>query len=157
MAFPEDRDRALQHQAHEALQLADELIEWLGENNPQRIAARQSPIPAEEEFQLLSLRRRAASLFRSSQVPAAAAVYGPSQVGKSLFVGRVLEPQDPQISPLGLDEGRGPPAYYPGLSFELDVNPRCASQEATAIVTRFTTKDRFDPSVHPDYPVLVRG
>jgi hypothetical protein len=157
MAFPEDRDRQLQRQAHDTLQLADELIDWLGEYNPQRRAARQSPIAAEEEFQLLSLRRTAASLSRSSQVPTAVAVYGPSQVGKSLFVGRVLEPQDPQMSPLGPDEGRGAPVYYPGLSFEFDVNPRCASQEATAIVTRFTTKDRFEPSVHPDFPVLVRG
>lgn len=157
MAFPEDRDRELQRLAHETLQFADELIDWLGRFNPQRLAAHQAPVPADEEFNLLTLRRTAAGLFRSSLVPAAAAIYGPSQVGKSLFVGRILQPKDERISPLGPDEGRGPPVYYPGLSFDRDINPRCGSHEATAIVTRFTTKDRFDSDVHPDYPVLVRG
>ena len=157
MAFPEDRDRELQRQTHQTLQFADELVDWLGRYNPRRVAAGQAPVPPDEEFQLLCLRRKGASQFRSSLVPVAAAVYGPSQVGKSLFVGHVLEPQDRKISPLGPDEGRGPPVYYPGLSFDLDVNPRCGSQEATAIVTRFTTKDRFENDAHPDFPVLVRG
>jgi hypothetical protein len=159
MAFPNDRDRQLQRDTRETLAFADELMEWMGTFNPQRKAARVGLIPVDEEFQLLSLRRKASSLYRSSRVPAAAAVYGPSQVGKSLFVGRVLQPQDPHASPLGRDENAGPPAYYPRLSFEHDLNPRCGSQEATAIVSRFTTKDRFDEEARQvqEYPVLVRG
>ncbi len=95
MAFPEDRDRRIQRQTHETLLFADDLIDWLGRNNPLRTAAGQAPIAPDEEFQLLSLRRKAASLFRSSRVPVAAAVYGPSQVGKSLFVGQVIAPKIP--------------------------------------------------------------
>ena len=87
----------------------------------------------------------------------AAAVYGASQVGKSLFVGRVLQPQDTRFSPLGRDEKIGPPAYMQGLSFDVDLNPQCGAQEATAIVTRFTTKDRLDQTALQNFPVLVRG
>ena len=47
-------------------------------------------IPDSDEFELTRLRRSASNLYASAKVPVAAAVYGPSQVGKSLFVGRVL-------------------------------------------------------------------
>lgn len=159
MAFPDDRDRALQRQAFNTLQIADDLIQWLGIHNPARKDSGVGIIRAGEEFDLLTLRRKAGSMYRSSKVPVAAAVYGPSQVGKSLFVGRVVEPQDPNFSPLGRDESAGPPAYYPHLSFTDDLNPSCGANEATAIVSRFTTKDRFDEEARTlkDYAVLVRG
>lgn len=159
MAFPDDRDRHLQQVAFKTLAVANDLIDWIGDHNPVRRANGVGVIRTEEEFQLLTLRRRASSMFRSSKVPVAAAVYGPSQVGKSLFVGRVLQPQDPNFSPLGRDENAGPPAYYPHLSFDLDLNPQCGNAEATAIVSRFTTKDRFDEDAGKlkNYAVLVRG
>ncbi len=157
MAFPDDRDRELKKKSYEILGLADELFNWVGKHNRQRIQADLGAIRPNDEFRLLSLRRKAASLFRSSQVPVAAAVYGASQVGKSLFVGRVMQSQDPNFSPLGRDEKVGPPAYEPKLSFDYDLNPRCGAQEATAIVTRFTTKDRFEQEALQQYPVLVRS
>ncbi len=157
MAFPDDRDRELKKKSYETLGLADELFNWVGKHNQERIEQDLGAIRPNDEFRLLTLRRKAASLYRSSQVPVAAAVYGASQVGKSLFVGRVMLPQDAQFSPLGRDEKVGPPAYEPRLSFDHDLNPRCGSQEATAIVTRFTTKDRFDPDALQQYPVLVRS
>jgi hypothetical protein len=95
--------------------------------------------------------------YNAARVPAAAAVYGPSQVGKSLFIGRVLEPTDQNASPLGRDEQHGPPAYYPGLSFTQDLNPQSGSNEATALVTRFTTKDRLQADIPNRFPVLIRG
>lgn len=157
MAFPDDRDRELKKKSYEVLGLADDLFDWVGQHNRKRIEDDLGAIRTNDEFRLLTLRRKAASLYRSSQVPVAAAVYGASQVGKSLFVGRVMQPQDPQFSPLGRDEKVGPPAYEPKLSFDYDLNPRCGSQEATAIVTRFTTKDRFDQDALQQYPVLVRS
>ncbi|MBI5760753.1 MAG: hypothetical protein HZA46_19715 [Planctomycetales bacterium] len=159
MAFPDDRDRELKDRTFETQCLADDLLTWMGEHGSARKANGVGEIRTDEEFQLLTLRRRAGSLHRSSRVPVAAAVYGPSQTGKSLFVGRVLQPQDPNFSPLGRDENAGPPAYYPKLSFVLDLNPSCGQAEATALVSRFTTKDRFDEEASKlkKYAVLVRG
>jgi len=103
------------------------------------------------------LRRLASSLYTSAKVPVASAAYGASQVGKSLFMGQVLRPHSEDYCPIGADETYGEPAYYKNLSFDNDLNPQCGSQEATALVTRFTTKDRIGASVSPDYPVMVRS
>ena len=105
----------------------------------------------------MQLRRLAGSLYTSSKVPVAAAAYGASQVGKSLFMGQVLRPQSENYCPIGGDETLGEPAYYKNLSFDNDLNPQCGSQEATALVTRFTTKDRIGAGVSPQYPVMVRA
>ena len=48
-------------------------------------------------------------------------------------------------------------AYYKDLSFDNDLNPQSGSNEATALVTRFTTKDRIAATVAPEYPVMVRA
>ncbi len=157
MAFPDDRDRELLRTAAKVQVAAEDLIDWMSQCKQARQQQDLGPISATDEFQLLNLRRSAGNLLRSSKVPVSAAVYGPSQVGKSLFVGRVLRPADPRFSPLGRDENLGPPAYFSNLSFDLDLNPQSLDFEATAIVTRFTTKDRFDETVPPKYPVLVRG
>ena len=157
MAFPDDRDRALQRRASQVLNAAEDLTDWMSRYKSDRQKSDLSPISATDEYQLFQLRRRAGNLLRSSKVPVAAAVYGASQVGKSLFVGRVLRPADSRFCPLGRDEVLGPPSYFSDLSFDEDLNPQCGSNEATAIVTRFTTKDRFDETVPTKFPVLVRG
>lgn len=157
MAFPEERDRKLQDRAIKALDFAEDLTDWVGKFNAPRIEHDLCPVPPNQEFDTLRLRRLAGNLFRSSRVPVATAVYGASQVGKSLFVGRVLEATGESNSPLGRDERLGPPAYYPDLSFDYDLNPRSGANEATAIVTRFTTKDRFELTAIQGYPVLVKA
>jgi hypothetical protein len=157
MGFPDERDRNLIRHAEQLENLADDLCEWLAEYNPQRKAADLLPIAEGDEFEVLQLRRLASNLYTSSKVPVAAAVYGASQVGKSLFIGQVLKPHNDAYSPLGRDEQHGPPAYYKDLSFTHDLNPQCGSNEATALVTRFTTKDRIAASVAPEYPVMVRA
>jgi hypothetical protein len=78
-------------------------------------------------------------------------------VGKSLFVGRMLQASSDDYSPLGRDEQHGPPAYFQFLSFDTDLNPQSGSNEATALVTRFTTKDRIAANLSPEYPVMVRA
>lgn len=157
MAFPDDRDRKLIRTSSQLLDAAEDLMDWLSQNKLPRQAQDLGQFTIQDEFQLLSLVRRSGNLCRSSGVPVAAAVFGASQVGKSLFVGRVLRPADTRFCPLGRDENLGPPAYFPNLSFDHDLNPQCGDQEATAIATRFTTKDRFEKSVPPKYPVMVRG
>ena len=115
------------------------------------------PVAESDEFEVLQLRRLAGRLYTSAKVPVAAAAYGASQVGKSLFMGQVLRPHSEDYCPIGGDETLGEPAYYKNLSFDNDLNPQCGSQEATALVTRFTTQDRIGASVSPNYPVMVRA
>ena len=157
MPFPDDRDRNLIRFAEHVESLSTELCDWLSEFNPSRRATDLLPIAESDEFEVLQLRRLASSLYTSAKVPVAAAVYGPSQVGKSLFVGQVLRPHSENYCPIGGDETHGPPAYFKELSFDTDLNPQCGSNEATALVTRFTTKDRIGAGVSPDYPVMVRA
>ncbi len=157
MPFPDERDRNLIRRAEEVEALATDLCDWLSEFNPSRKATDLLPIVESDEFEVLQLRRLASSLYTSAKVPVAAAVYGPSQVGKSLLVGQVLKPHSEDFCPIGGDETLGEPAYYKNLSFDDDLNPQCGSNEATALVTRFTTKDRIGASVSPEYPVMVRA
>ncbi len=143
--------------AETAENMATDLAHWVAEYNDARIQADLAPIPISDEFELTRLRRLASNLYSSAKVPVSAAVYGPSQVGKSLFVGRVLVASSEDYSPLGRDEQHGEPAYYQHLSFDTDLNPQSGSNEATALVTRFTTKDRIAASTAPEYPVMVRA
>ena len=157
MSFPDERNRSLIRQAEQVENLATDLCEWLAEFNAARRSSDLLPVTECDEFEVLQLRRLAGNLFTSAKVPVAAAVYGPSQVGKSLFMGKVLKPHSEAYSPLGRDEQHGPPAYYKDLSFDNDLNPQSGSNEATALVTRFTTKDRIVAGVSPEYPVMVRA
>ncbi len=157
MGFPDERDRNLIRHAEQVENLATDLCDWLSEYNPSRRSTEMLPIAESDEFEMLQLRRLASSLYTSAKVPVAAAVYGPSQVGKSLLVGQVLKPHSENFCPIGGDETLGEPAYFKHLSFDDDLNPQCGSNEATALVTRFTTKDRIGASVSPEYPVMVRA
>jgi hypothetical protein len=157
VAFPDDRDRKIIRKAETTEQLAVDLANWVAEFNEDRRKQDLLPIPDSDEFELTRMRRSASNLYASAKVPVAAAVYGPSQVGKSLFVGRVLVPSSDDYTPLGRDEQSGPPAYYQHLSFDTDLNPQSGSNEATALVTRFTTKDRIASVGLADYPVVVRA
>lgn len=157
MAFPDERDRRLIRQGERVVALAGDLEGWLAEHLTARRASGVGVLSGEDEAELLRLRQAAGDLARSSRVPAAAAVFGPSQVGKSLFVGRVLRASDPRFSPLGRDERLGPPGYYQGLDFVADLNPQLGEREATALVTRFTTGDRIGPGLLPEFPVFVKA
>lgn len=157
MAFPEAPDRKLIHAAETLVEQADDLADWMMDFGDARQQTDAGPLSERDALEAISLRRTANSLYNSARVPAAAAVYGPSQVGKSLFIGRVLEARATAASPLGRDEQFGPPAYYPGLSFTHDLNPQSGSNEATALVTRFTTKDRMRSDIPSRFPVLVRS
>jgi len=154
--FPEERDLAIQAAAEKLVNFSGELTEWVGQHRPQREDS-DFEINSADEFQLLHRRRLASNLYSSSRVPVAATVYGASQVGKSLFMAGVLDPADNRDSPLGKCDTHSPDAYIRELSFKHDINPESGSSEATALVTRFTTKDRFDQEALPEYPVKVRA
>ncbi len=154
--FPDARDLDLQRRAELVLDFSEQLVEWIGEFS----AARRETdfeIHANDEFKLLRLRRLASNLWRSTKVPVAAAAYGASQVGKSLFVGQVLTPSEDRYTPLGQGDKLPRDAYIQELSFNHDLNPQNGAKEATALVTRFTTKDRFDQEAPSAYPVKVRA
>src|SRR5262245_38800666 len=141
MTFPNERDRALIVATTEVGKLADDLGAWVATFGRERQTTDGAAISGSDEQLLRQLRREAANLCHSARLPVAAAIYGPSQVGKSLFVGRILSPTDADHSPLGRDERHGEPGYLANLSFDIDLNPQSGSNEATALVTRFTTSD----------------
>ena len=137
--------------------LATDLANWVAEFNAAARRSRPAAGPGERRVRGAATAAAGGNLYTSAKVPVAAAVYGPSQVGKSLFMGQVLLASSDDYSPLGRDEQHGPPAYYKDLSFDNDLNPQTGSNEATALVTRFTTKDRIAATVSPEYPVMVRA
>jgi len=154
--FPDHRDLLLQAQADKLVGMTEELVDWVGRHSPPRRDGHY-PIVSSDEFKLLRLRRLANNLWNSTKSPVAATVYGPSQVGKSLFMGRVLEPADESESPLGKSDKQQPDAYIREMSFHHDLNPNNLGNEATALVTRFTTQDRFDPDALEQFPVKIRA
>ncbi len=157
MSFPDENDRTLIEQATRVHSLAAGLDDWADRFGPSRREKDPDSFAAADELAIAQLRRITASLLESARLPVAAAVYGPSQAGKSLFVGKVLTPSDPDRSPLGKDERHGQPGYLPGLSFETDLNPQSGSNEATAVVTRFSTNDRLPGNLPPEFPVVARA
>ena len=136
--------------------LATDLCDWLSEYNPARQTTDLLPVAESDEFEVLQLRRLAGSLYTSAKVPVAAAAYGASQVGKSLFMGQVLKPAKRELLPhrRRRDPGRAGLLQEPLVRQRPE--PAVRLQEATALVTRFTTKDRIGASVSP-IPVMVRA
>ena len=112
MAFPDQRDRNLIRRAEQVERLATDLCDWLSEFNPARRETDLVPVAESDEFEVLQLRRLAGSLYTSAKVPVAAAAYGASQVGKSLFMGQVLRPRSERLLPHRRRRNLGEPAYY---------------------------------------------
>ena len=149
MAFPDQRDRNLIRRAEQVERPGDRSVRLAVGVQSGAAKTDLAAVAESDEFEVLQLRRLAGSLYTSAKVPVAAAAYGASQVGKSLFMGQVLRPRIHSDCPIGGDNNLGEPAYYRNLSFDNDLNPQCGSQEATALVTRFTTKDRIGAGVAP--------
>lgn len=158
MSFPDERDRKLARRAADVYARANRFTSWLGEFSARRQGGPHA-ISQDEQLTLLQLRRRARGLYSSASSPVAAAVYGPSQVGKSLFIGRVLSPIPGEATALGRDEpsGAADDQGESRVSFDRDLNPRSGAFEATALVTRFTVAERMSAAgADADHPVLVR-
>jgi len=155
MGFPDGRDKKLQDDADRLVNFADDLADWVLDHGQARRNAETGRISEEQEMKLLQLRNLAINLRGSTKVPAAAAVYGASQTGKSLFVGKVVKPLQVNSSPLGIDDKQG---YIKELDFTADINPRCGRNEATALVTRFSTGNRLSTDRPPaGFSITVRA
>ena len=152
MAFPSPEDLALQREVEGLRKQVEGFDEWGVRFAAEREGSAR-PLPKGLPFQILGLRRRAKNLSVASSVPVALALYGASQCGKSLLVGRLIEPREPWQSTLGLTD-HDPLADK--LSFVNDLNPKLAT-EATAVVTRFALSERSGiPEAFADYPVRGR-
>lgn len=155
MGFPDDRDKKLQDDADRLLGFAEDLAGWVLDHGQSRRSAETGRISEEQELKLLKLRNLALNLRGSTKVPAAAAVYGASQTGKSLFVGQVVKPLSDDSSPLGIDDKQG---YIKELDFTEDINPQSGSNEATALVTRFSIGNRLPTNRPPtEFGITVRA
>ena len=152
MAFPSAEDKKLQREVESLRRQVEDFDDWVAAFTGQREGSAK-PLPKGLPFQILGMRRRARNLSIASSVPVALAIYGASQCGKSLLVGRLIEPTEPWHSSLGLTDG-DPLADQ--LSFVHDLNPKLAT-EATAVVTRFTLSERSGISeAFGSYPVRSR-
>ena len=157
MGFPDDRDRRIIRLAEETENFATDLANWVNEFNEARVQQDLLPVPASDEFELTRLRRLASNLYTSAKVPVGRGGLRPFAGGQEPVRRPGAQASSEDYSPLGRDEQNGPPAYFQDLSFDNDLNPQSGSNEATALVTRFTTKDRIAASVSPEYPVMVRA
>ena len=158
MAFPDERDRNLIRHA--------EQVETAG-HRPVRLAggvqsAAPGRGPAARSPRATSSRCCSCAAWPAISTPRPRCRWPPPSTGPRRWAracswarcsGRTAR----TIAPWAATSSYGPPAYYKDLSFDNDLNPQCGSHEATALVTRFTTKDRIAASVSPDYPVMVRA
>jgi hypothetical protein len=75
----------------------------------------------------------------------AAAMYGESQAGKSYLVSSLLSSTGKSFK---VFDGQGKE-----YDFKNDINPRGNEMESTSLVTRFSTKYKFE---NKDYPVIAK-
>jgi hypothetical protein len=152
MAFPLPEDLKLQREVEDLKKKIESFDEWVLQFAARREGGAK-PLPKGIPFQILGMRRRAKNLAIASSVPVALAIYGASQCGKSLLVGRLIEPKEPWHSALGLVAGD---PLADKLSFVNDLNPKLVT-EATAVVTRLTLSERAGiPEEFGEYPVRGR-
>jgi hypothetical protein len=157
MSFPDKQDRELLNRAADIKRFAGGLKAWMAQFADVRKQNDIAPLATADQLTAWQLERNACSLLESAKHPVATAIYGPSQAGKSLMIGQVLTAADKERSPLGRNEAAGSPAYLPSLSFDIDLNPQNGSNEATAMVTRFSTTDRLPADLPAEYPVMARA
>jgi hypothetical protein len=152
MSFPEQEDQHLQERTEKLVKSMSDFDQWVVRYQSQRQGTRHE-LPRGLPSQILELRRRADHLRVAASVPVAAAIYGASQSGKSLLVGRLLGNPNRNRRTLGLSENDGTPE---SLDFAADLNPQLGI-EATAVVTRFSLASRCGTSPEmKEAPVRAR-
>jgi len=142
----------LQQLTEKCLCRAKDFDNWIARNMPKREGTRHQ-LSSELADQVRKRCRELKNLNLAASMPVAVAVYGASQAGKSLFVGRLLESRKPGETVLGFDPKDAP---IPDLDFLDDFNPQ-GGGEATAVVTRFTLGKGLNDSMKADgYPIMGR-
>lgn len=142
----------LQELTEKCLSRAKDFDNWIARNLPKRTGTRHQ-LSSELADQVRKRCRELKNLNLAASMPVAVAVYGASQAGKSLFVGRLLESQKPGETVLGFDPKDAP---IPDLDFLNDFNPQ-GGGEATAVVTRFTLGKGLTDAMKADgFPIMGR-
>lgn len=142
----------LQELTENCLNRAKDFDSWIARNVPKRAGTRHELSFALAD-QVRKRCRELKNLNLAASMPVAVAVYGASQAGKSLFVGRLLESRKPGETVLGFDPKDAP---LPDLDFLNDFNPQ-GGGEATAVVTRFTLgKGLTDAMKAEGFPIMGR-
>jgi hypothetical protein len=142
----------LQELTEKCLIRAKDFDNWIARNLPKRVGTRHQ-LSSELADQVRKRCRELKNLHLAASMPVAVAVYGASQAGKSLFVGRLLESRKPGETVLGFDPKDAP---IPDLDFLNDFNPQ-GGGEATAVVTRFTLGKGLADSMRADgFPIIGR-
>lgn len=146
-------DHELNDQAQVVLDHARQLANWVAEHAPQRDDTPEA-ISLDDQLRLMRLRQEARQIYTAAGVPVAAALFGPSQAGKSLFVGQVLKTKEDSGDAMGWE----PDPKAEKVSFQDDLNPTrgAGSHEATALVTRFTTSERAPVGTSSEFPIAIR-
>ena len=153
MPFPEEEDLRLQREVATLDSKISDFDKWMIAFGPDR-ADSQHALPKGLVTQVLEMRRKVRNYRTAVDVPVALAIYGASQCGKSLLVGRLTQSTQEGVTALGLGCPDDPTPD--NLSFVEDINP-ALGVEATAVVSRFTPSDRA--GIPPDctaYPVRAR-
>ena len=142
----------LQELTEKCLFRAKDFDNWIARNLPNRVGTRHQ-LSSELADQVRKRCRELKNLHLAASMPVAVAVYGASQAGKSLFVGRLLESRRQGETVLGFDPKDAP---IPDLDFLNDFNPQ-GGGEATAVVTRFTLGKGLTDGMKADgFPIMGR-
>ena len=157
MAFPDERDRSLIRRAEQVENLAIEPVRLAFgvQSRPQDRTSCPSPRATCSRCCSFAARRAACTSRRGCR-------WRPRCTGRRRWAracswARCSSRTATPTAPWAATRHSGEPAYFRYLSFDNDLNPQCGSNEATALVTRFTTKDRIADSVVAEYPVMVKA
>lgn len=129
----------MKYDIQSAIDLTTELLDWYKEHKPEQ---------HEQQFSILGQQRSQLREIRESlkEKPAIAA-YGESQKGKSYLMGNLLQKEG---KPFTLT---GPDREY---DFVAELNPIGNGQEATGVVTRFTSFDLTPDRYSKEHPVIMK-
>lgn len=137
-----EKDEALGKDCRRVLDAAGEALGWVADN-AKLVGPARAGIERALKRNIVEARRLGTAAVR----PMSAAVFGPSQAGKSFLIGKFITPPGrPAMAVFGSG------AEQEKLDFLTQVNPQ-GGKETTGLVTRFTLKPVATP---PGFPVVLR-
>jgi len=137
-----DKDAALGQSCGDIRQSLIGGLDWIADNEKLVGASRPA---LERELKRLAVEAR--RLERAATRPMSAAVFGPSQAGKSFLVGKFIQPEGREAKVV-FNSGEAAEE----LDFLGEVNPQ-GGKETTGLVTRFSLQQHETP---PGFPVVLR-
>ncbi len=118
----------------------DQSLRWLKDHRPDQYPQRF--------LQLVEERRKLRVLYRAQNSNPGIAAFGQSQVGKSYLMNCILQNND---QPFMVDSPKG------SCNFVDEINPIGGGQEATGVVTRFSSYGHNPSDYVADYPIRFRS